>query len=207
LEHVKKYTDAIFIGCDGANIVDGNEKLILGMVWTLILEFQLKIKNTNASRDMVTWINTYVPDASVSNLSTDWKDGEILSKLVEQTITKHDLKHLESNQLSVHEKHEPLYKCKKAIVDADKILGIPRLIDPEDLVRGIDEKSMMTYLSYFRDYQVMSKNVEHPRVKLKASMSRKYSTGKVKARNEERHEWLIWLMLILGVLEVIESMF
>jgi Calponin homology (CH) domain len=47
----------------------------------------------------------------------------------------------------------PLENARAGTEAAEKDLGIPPILQPEDLVSpDVDELSVMTYISYFRDY-------------------------------------------------------
>ena len=78
---------------DSKAIVDGNLKLILGMVWTLILHYSISMpgwededeeaeKKTPKQR-LLGWIQNKVPDLPISNFSRDWRDGKALGALVD----------------------------------------------------------------------------------------------------------------------------
>merc|ERR1712137_1426883 len=43
------------ISCSAEDIVDGNVKIILGMLWRLIQRFQLKQDNTNSRAGLLKW--------------------------------------------------------------------------------------------------------------------------------------------------------
>lgn len=57
------------------DIHSGNLKLILGMVWRLILRYQIGRGKTPPKKLMLAWINAVVPGQSVTNFNTDWNDG------------------------------------------------------------------------------------------------------------------------------------
>ena len=57
------------------DIHGGSLKLILGMVWRLILRYQIGRGKTPPKKLMLAWINAVVPDYPISNFSTDWNDG------------------------------------------------------------------------------------------------------------------------------------
>ena len=54
------------VGITSDHIVDGNKKLILGLVWTLILHFQLssgsenKVDQREVKRELLQWAQTAV---------------------------------------------------------------------------------------------------------------------------------------------------
>jgi len=60
------------------DIHDGNLKLILGLIWHMILRYQITRGRTPPKRLMLAWINAVLPGYSVSNFTTDWNDGVAL---------------------------------------------------------------------------------------------------------------------------------
>jgi hypothetical protein len=45
------------VGIDGGNIVDGNLKLILGLIWIIILRFQIQVQEGNSARqELLEWV-------------------------------------------------------------------------------------------------------------------------------------------------------
>ena len=73
-----------------------------------------------------------------------WKDGEAFVALVEREaphcVTRKDLAD-----------KTPVEKMDKAFDVAEDELGIPRLLDAADVAAYPDEKSILTYLSYFKE--------------------------------------------------------
>lgn len=49
---------------------------------------------------------------------------------------------------------DPLTDADRAMNTAQDLFGIPKILDAYDLVTIPDDLSIMTYLSYFRDYVV-----------------------------------------------------
>lgn len=48
--------------------------------------------------------------------------------------------------------NDPLTNATKAMDLAQDLFDIPKIIDPNDLITMPDDLSIMTYLSYFRNY-------------------------------------------------------
>ncbi|KAI4887311.1 hypothetical protein NFI96_014686, partial [Prochilodus magdalenae] len=82
------------VSIDSKAIVDGNLKLILGMVWTLILHYSISMpvwededdeeaKKATPKQRLLGWIQNKVPDMPINNFSEDWKDGRALGALVD----------------------------------------------------------------------------------------------------------------------------
>uniref|UniRef100_A0A1X7T722 Calponin-homology (CH) domain-containing protein n=1 Tax=Amphimedon queenslandica TaxID=400682 RepID=A0A1X7T722_AMPQE len=139
-----------------ADIVDGNPRLTLGLVWTIILRFQIQSIQLDDSSDiksakeaLLLWCQRKTsgyPGVDVQNFTTSWKDGLAFNAL----IHKHRPDLVDYPSLS---SKNPIATLNNAFEVAEKQLGIPRLLDPEDLmVPYLDEKSIMTYLVSYYHY-------------------------------------------------------
>ncbi|KAJ5078327.1 spectrin beta chain [Anaeramoeba ignava] len=115
----------------GEDIVDGNLKLILGTIWTVILRFQIAEIRYN--------------DVDVKNFTWSWQDGLAFCAL----IHKHRPDLIDFDSLSKANKGENL---QLAFDVAENELGIPKFLDVEDMVDvKPDEKAVMAYLyEYFK---------------------------------------------------------
>ena len=116
-----------------------NLKLILGLVWSLVLNYQAGIQ-----RHLMEWINALLPKENITNFCSNWRDGRNLSALVN---------YCKPGLIPEHASLDPnnrLANVTHAMDLADKHFGIPPVMHPEDLaVEKPDELSIMTYLSYF----------------------------------------------------------
>ncbi|KAG2393232.1 hypothetical protein C9374_009809 [Naegleria lovaniensis] len=163
------------VNIDSNDIVDGNLKLILAVVYALIYKFQicqvldqadlagkenLTKQNPEAllyiEQLLLQWLNStlYNNQPVLTNLTTDWTDGENLKKLI---------LHLTNGQSSTLNDPEwssfdPVKKLSLCIDQAENELHIPRIQDAQDLAQSPDRFSMIAYLSYFR--MVKKKNEE-----------------------------------------------
>ena len=128
------------------DIYNGEVKLILGLIWTLIRHFQIRStgRDISTKNAMLAWINTQIPDQNITNFTTDWNDGVALCALVDRIqpgLCPHYATLDRSNQES---------NCQLGMKLAEEQLEIPRLLEPGDLCdHNVDEISVMTYLSYF----------------------------------------------------------
>ncbi|CAG5977757.1 unnamed protein product [Menidia menidia] len=78
---------------DSKAIVDGNLKLILGLIWTLILHYSISMpvwegedeeaESKTPKQRLLGWIQNKVPDMPINNFSQDWRDGKALGALVD----------------------------------------------------------------------------------------------------------------------------
>ena len=139
------------------DIFEHNLKLNLGLVWALIMRYQIataepgsieskavKAKRVTAEKLLLGWMKTALPNSHVSNLTTNWNDGVNLSALVDYCQPG-----LIPNHASLNPENR-LENVKRAMELAEQHLQIPQLMHPEDLaVDKPDKLSSMTYLSQF----------------------------------------------------------
>nr|XP_030696905.1 dystonin isoform X19 [Globicephala melas] len=136
------------------DITDGNPKLTLGLIWTIILHFQISdIHVTGESEDMsakerlLLWTQQategYV-GIQCENFTTCWRDGKLFNAIIHKY--RPDL--IDMNTVAVQSN---LANLEHAFYVAEKI-GVIRLLDPEDVdVSSPDEKSVITYVSSLYD--------------------------------------------------------
>ncbi|KAH9820237.1 calponin homology domain-containing protein [Melampsora americana] len=149
------------------DVVDGNLKLILGLIWTLILRFtiaDISEEGVNAKEGLLLWCQRKTRDyalVNVQNFSDSWQDGLALCALIHHH--RPDL--LDWDSLP----HSDRHACTRTAFDiAAKSLGIPQLLEISDLCDSVrpDERSVMTYIAqYFHAFSSMDKaEVEARRV-------------------------------------------
>nr|XP_021330210.1 filamin-A isoform X3 [Danio rerio] len=143
------------VSIDSKAIVDGNLKLILGLVWTLIQHYSIStpvwedeandsVSKLTPEMRLLGWIQNKVPELPITNFSQDWQDGKALGALVDG-LAPGLCPDWESWD-SVHR----VSNTKEAMQQADDWLGVPQLIAPEEILDpAVDEQSVMTYLSLF----------------------------------------------------------
>jgi hypothetical protein len=134
------------VGIDGSNVVDGNTKLILGLIWIIILRFQIQVNEGNSARqELLDWVRSQIPEYNINNFGGDWQSGRAICSLAEviqpgQMKLPHDFK------------QSALDNCQMGLDKAYENMKIPKLVDAEDMAQAPDELAMMTYISYYRDY-------------------------------------------------------
>jgi len=148
------------------DIVDGNPRMILGLIWTIILRFQIqeieidvyeddnKSNEKKSAKDaLLLWCqrktNGY-PNVGIKDFSSSWQNGLGFNAL----IHSHRPDLINFNKL---DKDDHLGNLKNAFDVAEKHLGIPKLLDAEDVdVSKPDEKSVITYVaSYYHTFSKM----------------------------------------------------
>jgi len=134
------------VGIDGGNIVDGNLKLILGLIWIIILRFQIQVNEGNTARqELLDWVRSQIPEYNINNFGADWQSGRAICSLGEV---------IQPGQMNLPKdfKASALDNCQMGLDKAYDNMKIPKLVDAEDVVQAPDELAMMTYISYYRDY-------------------------------------------------------
>ncbi|XP_038140816.1 alpha-actinin-4-like isoform X2 [Cyprinodon tularosa] len=131
-------------------IVDGNAKMTLGMIWTIILRFAIQdisVEETSAKEGLLLWCQRKTApykNVNVQNFHISWKDGLAFNAL----IHRHRPDLIDYDSLR---KDDPVTNLNNAFEVAEKHLDIPKMLDAEDIVGTLrpDEKAIMTYVSCF----------------------------------------------------------
>ncbi|XP_051827331.1 plectin isoform X25 [Antechinus flavipes] len=137
------------------DIADGNPKLTLGLIWTIILHFQISdIQVSGQSEDMTAkeklllWSQRMVEgyqNLRCDNFTASWRDGRLFNAI----IHRHKPMLIDMNKVYQQSNLENL---DQAFNVAERELGVTRLLDPEDVdVPQPDEKSIITYVSSLYD--------------------------------------------------------
>lgn len=135
------------INIGSADIVDGSEKLSLGLIWTIINWFV--ICRDHATNDgLLKWCRAATTgyDVDIQNFGKSWQDGMGFNAIIHRFRPDLvDYRYMKSSN--------KLDNLKQAFDIAEKSLDIPKLIDPEDIADTMypDEKCIMTYVSQLRD--------------------------------------------------------
>ncbi|PZC84973.1 alpha-actinin, sarcomeric isoform X1 [Helicoverpa armigera] len=136
-------------------IVDGNLKMTLGMIWTIILRFAIQdisVEEMTAKEGLLLWCQRKTApykNVNVQNFHLSFKDGLAFCAL----IHRHRPDLIDYSKLS---KDNPLENLNTAFDVAEKYLDIPRMLDPDDLINTPkpDERAIMTYVScYYHAFQ------------------------------------------------------
>ncbi|KAK2031893.1 hypothetical protein LX32DRAFT_583887 [Colletotrichum zoysiae] len=141
------------------DVVDGNRKIILGLIWTLILRFTISDINEEgmtAKEGLLLWCQRKTAcydEVEVRDFSGSWNDGLAFCALLD--IHRPDLIDYDALDKSDHRGN-----MQMAFDIAHKEIGIPKLLDVEDVcdVAKPDERSLMTYIAYwFHAFSQMEK--------------------------------------------------
>ncbi|KAM6458440.1 plectin isoform 3-T3 [Liasis olivaceus] len=150
-----KHRQVKLVNIRNDDIADGNPKLTLGLIWTIILHFQISdIQVTGQSEDMTAkeklllWSQRMVEGYQgmrCDNFTSSWRDGRLFNAI----IHRHKPMLIDMNKVYHQSNVENL---DHAFTVAEHDLGVTRLLDPEDVdVPQPDEKSIITYVSSLYD--------------------------------------------------------
>nr|XP_032818474.1 spectrin beta chain, non-erythrocytic 1-like isoform X1 [Petromyzon marinus] len=140
------------------DIVDGNHRLTLGLIWTIILRFQIQdisvetedSREVKSAKDaLLLWCQMKTagyPNVRVHNFTTSWRDGLAFNAL----IHKHRPDLIDFDAL---DPADPYGNMQTAFNVAEQKLGLTQLLDAEDIaVEHPDEKSVITYVVTYYHY-------------------------------------------------------
>uniref|UniRef100_A0A1W7RAQ1 Protein detached n=1 Tax=Hadrurus spadix TaxID=141984 RepID=A0A1W7RAQ1_9SCOR len=137
------------------NIVTGNPKLTLGLVWSIILHWQVHgvlksvahdSQQTNLEKTLLAWCRDATKGytgVDIRNFTTSWSDGLAFNALIHR-FRPHAFDY------DSFLKKDANYRLEHAFNCAHQYLGIEKLLDPEDVnTSHPDKKSIMMYVMCF----------------------------------------------------------
>ncbi|KAG7510495.1 calmin isoform X1 [Solea senegalensis] len=199
------------VSIDATDVADGNSSIVLGLIWNIILFFQIKeltgnIRSQFPSSSSLSSIPTS-SDSDTSLCSTPSDDRQLLSMAIKeqskaikkllQWVQKRTrkygvavqdfgkswtsglaflavIKSIDTSQVDMRK--ALLRNARENLEDAFRIahysLGIPRLLEPEDLtINTPDEQSIITYVAQFLEYFPGMEEPEEPCQLIERSVS------------------------------------
>uniref|UniRef100_A0A8D1E9A0 Calponin-homology (CH) domain-containing protein n=1 Tax=Sus scrofa TaxID=9823 RepID=A0A8D1E9A0_PIG len=172
------------VNINSTDIADGRPSIVLGLMWTIILYFQIEELTSNLPQLQSLSSSTSSVDSMVSSETASPPSKRKVATKIQGNAKKTLLKWVQcttSKQMGIEIKdfgrswrsgvafHSVIHAIRPELVDLEKVkgrsnrenleeaftiaeteLGIPRLLDPEDVdVDKPDEKSIMTYVAQF----------------------------------------------------------
>ncbi|XP_006024299.1 utrophin isoform X2 [Alligator sinensis] len=166
------------VNIGGTDIVDGNHKLTLGLLWSIILHWQVKdvmkdimsdLQQTNSEKILLSWVRQSTrpySQVNVLNFTTSWTDGLAFNAV----IHRHKPELFSWDRVT---KMSPVERLEHAFSIAKKHLGIEKLLDPEDIaVQLPDKKSIIMYLTSL--FEVLPKQVTMEDIREVETLPRRY---------------------------------
>ncbi|KAF6114471.1 hypothetical protein HJG60_010466 [Phyllostomus discolor] len=172
------------VNINATDIADGRPSIVLGLVWTIILYFQIEELTSNLPQLQSLSSSTSSLDSMASSETASPPSKRKVATKIQGNAKKALLKWVQytaAKQTSIEVKdfgrswrngiafHSVIHAIRPELVDLERLkgrsnrenleeaftiaeteLGIPRLLDPEDVdVDKPDEKSIMTYVAQF----------------------------------------------------------
>ncbi|ETV91147.1 hypothetical protein H310_14158 [Aphanomyces invadans] len=131
-----------------SDIVDGNSKLVLGLMWTIIKSYQvgeIAVDGVSGKDGLLLWVKrslTDYPTVDVTNFTSSWANGMAFCAL----IHKHYPTVIDFDSLSPDNATENVTLAFNLM---EAKFGIPQLLNVGDVAGNPkpDDKSIMTYVS------------------------------------------------------------
>ncbi|XP_038031761.1 utrophin isoform X1 [Anas platyrhynchos] len=166
------------VNIGGTDIVDGNHKLTLGLLWSIILHWQVKdvmknimsdLQQTNSEKILLSWVRQSTrpySQVNVLNFTTSWADGLAFNAV----IHRHRPELFSWDEVI---KMSPVERLEHAFSIAKNHLEIEKLLDPEDVaVQLPDKKSIIMYLTSL--FEVLPKQVTMEDIREVETLPRRY---------------------------------
>lgn len=189
------------------DIVDGNQRLTLGLIWTIILRFQIQdiiveeyqTSETKCAKDaLLLWCQMKTAgynNVNVRNFTTSWRDGLAFNAL----IHKHRPDLIEYPKLT---KANAMQNLQNAFTVSEEKLGIPPLLEANDVcVEQPDEKSIITYVAaYYHYFNKMKADTVHSKRIGKVVSQAIESSQLIDQYEQLTSNLLTWIQSTIGLL-------
>ncbi|XP_059842070.1 utrophin-like isoform X5 [Hypanus sabinus] len=151
--HVLQQNNVELVNIGGTDIVDGNRKLTLGLIWSIILHWQVKdimkavmsdLQQTNSEKLLLSWVRQSTQpykQVNVLNFTTSWADGLAFNAI----LHRHKPGLFSWDKVT---KMTAVGRLEHAFNIAKQHLGIEKLLDSEDIAVTLpDKKSIIMYVT------------------------------------------------------------
>jgi filamin len=133
------------------DIYEGRLTLIMGLIWTVILRYIIQKgegDGKSARNELLEWVRSKIPEYDIKNFTTDWNDGRAINALNNALYPGLCPDHKGLNPTHAYG------NARRGIEDAEKKLGVAKLIYPEEMIHPkVDEHAMMAHIAQYRDAQ------------------------------------------------------
>ena len=170
IKYISEVKKVKLVGIGAQNVLEGNRKLTLGLIWSVINKFQIEdisVEEATARDALLLWCkkNTKGYDGvDVQNFTSSWSSGLAFCALINHF--RPDV--LDYNSL---DKADHPNNCRVAF-DACEKLGITVYLDVEDVADVVpDDKSIVTQVSEFFHFFASDNKAEQMAEKLKRTIA------------------------------------
>ncbi|KAG5453133.1 Spectrin beta chain, non-erythrocytic 1, partial [Clonorchis sinensis] len=199
------------------DIVDGNPNLTLGLIWTIILHFQVQPvvvqesdetgEARHAKDALLLWCQLKTaayPEVDIVDFTSSWRDGLAFCAL----LHRHHPEMIDFNQMLTLDK-EPEKRLEIVFNQADDYLGIPKLIEPSDFAGGwwADERCTLTVVVTWYKWLNDSQSAWRSANRLNHVLNQCVCSDRMISRYLVRaHRWLRWARSATNRLDGIREM-
>jgi len=146
------------------DIVGGNKRIILGLIWALIYFFEIcqgDPNHKNAKNDLLEWVRAQIPEYHAEHPINNfkgktWYNGKALTALCDALVPKNSKGQRANFDYDLDwtklESKNKLENCTQGIDCAYDYLQIDKLLEGDEMCqKKCDELSVMTYIAQFRN--------------------------------------------------------
>ncbi|XP_072027834.1 uncharacterized protein [Amphiura filiformis] len=154
LEFLKDTEHVPLIGIGMEDIVDGDRKLILGLVWQLIQHYsklgggrggrRTARRQPSLKEKLLEWLREKLPSPKINNFKEDWRDGRALGVLIDVLVPG------AFPDWKVWKKEDAFENINKAMEFAENWLNVYKLVTADNILNPqTDENAIITYIDQF----------------------------------------------------------
>jgi cortexillin 1/2 len=139
------------LGIGAEDFADQNLKMILGFLWSLFKKYRIatiKHQDKSSEEGLILWCKQTTEgykDVNIEGYKTSFRDGMAFLALVDKFVDSKDILDFDKFQ-----KDKPTENLSTAFEVAEKAMGIPRLLEAQDVADGnVDERSLVLYISLY----------------------------------------------------------
>jgi len=152
LKFLEREMDVKLVGIGAEDFADHNLKMILGFLWSLFKKYRIqtiKTDDKSSEEGLLLWVKKTTDgyrDISIESYKHSFKDGMAFLALCDKYIGT-DKTILDYSQFK---REDNLSNLIKAFEIAESKIGIPRLLEPQEVVdQNVDERSLVLYISLY----------------------------------------------------------
>ncbi|XP_062912103.1 utrophin-like isoform X3 [Mobula hypostoma] len=188
--HVLQQKNVELVNIGGTDIVDGNHKLTLGLIWSIILHWQVKdimkavmsdLQQTNSEKILLSWVRQSTrpyKQVNVLNFTTSWADGLAFNAI----LHRHKPGLFSWDKVT---KMTAVGRLEHAFNIAKQHLGIEKLLDSEDIAVSLpDKKSIIMYVTSL--FEVLPQHISMEAIREVETLPRQYKVER--AESPSSHE-------------------
>eukprot|EP01087_Luapelamoeba_hula_P002088 TRINITY_DN11848_c0_g1_i1.p1 TRINITY_DN11848_c0_g1~~TRINITY_DN11848_c0_g1_i1.p1 ORF type:complete len:244 (-),score=35.12 TRINITY_DN11848_c0_g1_i1:2-733(-) len=150
-------SDMLPVNMNPEDVIGGSRSNLLNLVWHMIVKYHVRSEDPRG--EVLAWVKQQVAryGLAVNDFTSDWTDGKVVTALVDSVqpgvITGFDLRELQGNPLQDTQRALSVAagQSSDGVQLTDPAIVVPMLVDPQVLVDGQDERSVIVYAAAIRN--------------------------------------------------------